>query len=76
MRCIVNDSIFASKQRIMGCGTLIVHGLYPTLTHSSKKSHVHCDSHTPVNGIDLPVNLFKSSQKVFPVKGTVSPHEV
>lgn len=58
---------FAAKRSTLlylsefGCGTALVHGLHTAFTHGSKKSHGHCDSHTPVNGIDLPIKLYGGS---------------
>lgn len=70
-RCIVSDSICAAKQLILlysgklGCRTVLVHGLHPTLTHGSKKSHEHYHNHAPVNGINLSIKLCEGIWKGF-----------
>lgn len=63
MGCIIRGNTFATKWLTLlysgelGCGTVLVHGLHPTLTRGSKLLHVHCNGYTPVNGIDLPAKL-------------------
>lgn len=70
---------FAEKQLMLlysgeiGCVSLLVHDLQPTLTHSFKASHRHCDGHT---NIDMSAKLCESSREGFPtrsVKGNAFP---
>lgn len=69
LRYIISGSTFAAKQvTLLYSGalrgeTVQVHGLHPTLTYGSKKSHGYCVGYTLANGINL---LCEGSQKGFP----------
>lgn len=56
----------------LGRVTVLAHGLHPNVTHGSKKSHKHCDGHTPVNSIELLAKLCEGSFLTQPMKGNSS----
>lgn len=79
---IGSGSVFAAKQSIMlysvelAYETVLVYGLYLTLTRGSKMLHGHCGVYSLVNVIELPVQLYEVSRKSFltrSVKGNAAP---
>lgn len=71
MGCINSGSIFAMKQSTifysgeLECRTILGQRLHQTFIHGSKKLHGHCNGHTLINGINLPVKLCEGNQKGF-----------
>lgn len=47
------------------CETILVHGLYPALSHGFKKSYEHYNDHILVDSIDQSVKLCEGKRKGF-----------
>lgn len=68
--CMYSGNTFAETllySGVLGCWTVLIHGLHPTLTHAYKQFNGHCD---------LSSKLFLDNQNGFPtrpVKGNASP---